>query len=61
MGPVVTAVLVAISLSVPARAQAPIPVGTEFRVNTYTTDYQDASSVAMDADGDFVVAWASRG
>ena len=33
----------------------------EFRVNTYTTDNQSSPSVAMDAAGDFVVAWASRG
>jgi hypothetical protein len=31
----------------------------EFRVNTHTTDDQWAPSVSMDADGDFVVAWAS--
>ena len=34
-------------------------VGPEFRVNTTTTDYQYSSAVAMDADGDFVVAWRS--
>jgi phosphoheptose isomerase len=37
------------------------PVGDEFQVNTYTTDYQRSGSAAMDADGDFVVAWASYG
>jgi len=35
--------------------------GTEFQVNTYTTDHQHNPSVAMDADGDFVVAWQSYG
>jgi Secretion system C-terminal sorting domain len=35
--------------------------GTEFQVNTYTTDYQFNPSVAMDSDGDFVVTWMSRG
>ena len=33
--------------------------GSEFRVNTYTTDRQSSPSVAMDADGDFVVTWSS--
>jgi hypothetical protein len=33
----------------------------EFRVNTYTTDKQAFPSVAVDADGDFVVAWESSG
>jgi len=33
--------------------------GSEFQVNTYTTDYQLYSTVAMDADGDFVVTWSS--
>ena len=36
-------------------------VGGEFQVNTYTTDHQYFPSVAMDADGDFVVVWDSRG
>ena len=33
--------------------------GAEFIVNSYTTSYQYAPSVAMDGDGDFVVAWIS--
>ena len=33
----------------------------EFRVNTYTTSSQGSPSIAMDADGDFVVAWDSYG
>jgi len=44
-----------------AGAQAPIPAGGEFQVNTYTTDYQRFPSVAVDADGDFVVVWMSVG
>jgi hypothetical protein len=35
--------------------------GSEFQVNTYTTGSQQASDVAMDADGDFVVTWQSIG
>ncbi|ESQ87280.1 hypothetical protein ABAC460_19855 [Asticcacaulis sp. AC460] len=34
--------------------------GSEFKVNTYTTSGQGSPSVAMDADGDFVVTWASN-
>ncbi len=34
-------------------------VGGEFQANTYTTNSQYTPSVAMDADGDFVVAWVS--
>ncbi len=35
--------------------------GSEFQVNTYTTSSQLAPSIAMDADGDFVIAWQSTG
>jgi hypothetical protein len=38
-----------------------IPQGTEFRVNTYTTNYQVNPSVAMDDAGDFVISWDSQG
>jgi len=37
------------------------PVGSEFRVNTYTANDQGNPSVAMDADGNFVIAWRSDG
>ena len=40
---------------------AGIPLGSEFRVNTYTIASQKAPSVAMDSDGDFVVVWESQG
>ena len=36
------------------------PQGGEFRANTYTTQGQAIPAVAMDAGGDFVVAWQSR-
>jgi hypothetical protein len=39
---------------------AGVAQGSEFRVNTYTTNWQRNPTVAMDADGDFVVAWASN-
>ena len=35
--------------------------GGEFRVNTYTLNTQQLTSVAMDAAGNFVVTWASDG
>jgi hypothetical protein len=38
-----------------------VPQGAEFRVNSYTTGAQEAPSVAMDSDGDFVVTWTSKG
>src|SRR5664279_1543241 len=34
--------------------------GGEFKVNTYTTLRQYSPSVAMDAAGDFVIAWTSN-
>src|SRR2546428_713996 len=37
------------------------PAGPEFRVNTTTANDELGASVAVDADGDFVVAWESRG
>ncbi|HEY9602491.1 MAG TPA: putative Ig domain-containing protein [Allocoleopsis sp.] len=37
------------------------PIGSEFRVNTTTTNHQQYSSVAVDADGDFVITWSSAG
>jgi hypothetical protein len=36
-------------------------LGGEFQVNTYTDNTQWAPSVAVDSDGDFVVAWQSYG
>lgn len=34
-------------------------VGTEFQVNTHTTGYQSAADICCDADGGFMVVWAS--
>ena len=36
-------------------------VGTEFKVNAYTSSNQDTSQVATFADGSFVVVWQSYG
>jgi len=38
---------------------AGIPIGTEFQVNTYTTNEQDDPAAAELVDGDFVVVWES--
>ena len=35
------------------------PLGSEFRVNETTSNNQNFSAVAMDADGDFTIAWTS--
>ncbi|MBK8205281.1 MAG: tandem-95 repeat protein [Planctomycetes bacterium] len=36
-----------------------VAVGSEFQVNTFTTGAQESQSVAMDANGNFVVVWNS--
>jgi hypothetical protein len=41
-------------------ASSGTPVGSEFRVNTDTTDSHFMPSVAADASGNFVVAWTSE-
>jgi len=38
-----------------------VALGGEFRVNSYTTNTQSMPTIAMDADGDFVVSWSSSG
>jgi len=35
------------------------PQGSEFQVNTYTTNFQRSPAIAIDGDGDFVIAWQS--
>ncbi len=55
-----TTILMLALAAVPAGA-ATTRVGTEFRVNTYTFERQEESAVAVDDDGDFVVAWISNG
>ena len=37
------------------------PNGTEFQVNTYTTEQQHYPAVAMDAGGSFMVVWSQHG
>ncbi|HEV8269365.1 MAG TPA: hypothetical protein VGR00_14060 [Thermoanaerobaculia bacterium] len=36
------------------------PIGSEFRVNTYTTYSQARASAGVDASGNFVVSWGSQ-
>jgi hypothetical protein len=40
---------------------AGVAQGSEFSVNTYTTNNQRNPSIGMDSDGDFVIAWESSG
>jgi hypothetical protein len=38
-----------------------VPQGSEFQVNSYTTNYQTLPAIASAANGNFVVVWSSRG
>ena len=40
---------------------AGVAQGVEFRVNTTTANSQILPDIALDADGDFVIAWTSYG
>jgi hypothetical protein len=40
---------------------AGMPVGTEFQINTYTTNFQSLPAVSMNDTGEFVVVWESIG
>ena len=42
-------------------AQEPVPVGPEFRVNTYSTNFQSGPAIAPDGSGGFAVVWTSNG
>jgi hypothetical protein len=48
-------------LSKPDMAFAVSPNGSQFQVNTYTTNVQGTPSVASDSSGNFVVVWESNG
>ena len=52
-------VLASLTLGAGSGHAQEIRVGTEFLVNTYIQQNQDQPAVALDADGDFVVAWSS--
>ena len=51
--------LLILLLAVPrvARAQGGDPVGPEFRVNSYTSGYQDNAAVAADPASNIIVVW----
>jgi hypothetical protein len=57
VAPAVMAVLLLAAAS--PRAQAQVPAGPEFRVNTYTALNQDSPAVGMARDGRFVIVWES--
>ncbi len=38
-----------------------VPLGSQFQVNSVTTNWQVSPSVGMDENGDFTIAWASQG
>jgi hypothetical protein len=40
-------------------ASSGTPLGPEFRVNTYTTNFQNRPAVTSDSSGNFVVVWRS--
>lgn len=50
-----------ILVAVPAMVWAQTPLGSEFQVNTYTTNYQYDSALCHDGAGNFVVVWESQG
>ena len=54
-------ILLTLVLDNPARSQTPVPLGTEFQVNSYTTSVQTGPAVAVDTEGNFVVVWYSWG
>jgi hypothetical protein len=49
------------ALAIAGAAFSATPVGSEFQVNTYTTQRQKHPAVAANAGGDFVVVWGSNG
>src|SRR5262245_55162910 len=60
MRPGTLLLLVLLSAPRPVQAQG-TPLGTEFRVNTYTTESPTYPRVASDASGNFVVVWEAAG
>lgn len=48
-------------LTLPILAQPSVPLGDDFQVNTYTTNFQFLPAVAASPSGEFVVTWMSLG
>jgi hypothetical protein len=61
MKSVMTILAMGLLIAGSTKAQAPVEIGDQFQINSYTTSYQWLPSVAVDAQGDFVVVWASDG
>src|SRR5262245_21888515 len=53
--------VLAAALLCPVIAAGQVPIGPEFRVNSYTTGLQDQPRVAGDTAGNFVVVWRGYG
>ena len=53
----VAAAAILVLSSIDAGAQ--VKAGPEFKVNSFTTDYQTRPEAAVEPDGDFVVTWQS--
>src|SRR6185503_10670365 len=49
----------AIFAAAPVTVWSQAAAGVEFRVNSYTTNFQRDASVAVDANGGFVIVWES--
>jgi len=58
-GPLVRWAAAVICATLPPAAWAQGPVGSEFQVNSHTTNGQWQAALASDASGNFVVAWES--
>lgn len=57
----VAAAVVAVAVLAATKATAqPVALGDELVVNSYTTDFQTASSISSDASGSFVIVWSRR-
>jgi len=56
-----TIVVLTLLIAVSVGAQGPYPIGVQFQVNSYTTKDQLRPAVAVDLQGNFVVAWDSNG
>ena len=50
-----------VALLVAKAAVAQVPIGSQFKVNSYTTSSQNYPAIGVDGDGDFVVVWHSNG
>jgi len=54
-------IILAEAVLIYAQNATPVKVGSEFQLNTYTTDNQDYTDIAIHSDGSFIVVWSSNG